>query len=281
MSFVARYANSRAGLRTSRRVGRDCYRLALALIVITSCSAQTVEESQIDSLGQSVEETLESTLEPTTTSTQEDSVETESTSSSLFPVVRNDVSIAEAAASFGCMGYNLTAPINLKQFDDDVLTFDKLFSPYARPWLVKIEEAGVASGRLVRPKGADEEFLQDQLREYDTPSQAFTTATFLDSRWSVLSSIWRESLSYGLSQFNSGLDHVDAAYESLRAYSAALTSACKQAVEGSIKSAINSGLPFSSYIYIQLAEYLIDWHPKWFTRASLTTFEGQFSILDR
>jgi hypothetical protein len=254
--------------------------MILALVAATSCSQQSDEELLGDLPEQSSETAPDSTLEQTTT-TQQDLMDLETSSPNLFSIVRNDISIAEAAASFGCVGYSRTAPVNLQQSDDTVLTFEKLFSLYGRPWLVKIEEAGVASGRLIRPEGADEEFIEDELRLYDTPSQAFTTATFLDSRWSVLSSIWRESLAYGLSQFNSGLDPVDAAYESLRAYEAALTSACKLAIEGSIRNAIGSGLPFSSYIYIQLAQYLSDWHPRWFTRASLQEFEIQFEIRDR
>ena len=103
-------------------------------------------------------------------------------------------------------------------------------------------------------------------------------AGFLDSRWLPLSTNWRESLSYGLERVNVGQQEIDAASEALSVYGPEIESVCKIAIEGAIQMAVKSNLPFSSYVYIQSADYLIDWFPKFFTASSLGEFLAQFDI---
>jgi len=195
-----------------------------------------------------------------------------------YTIVRNDSTTAEAAAALGCIGDSLSAPVNLQQFDDSNPTFEDLYYVPGRPWLVKLEEAGVASGRLSWGPDADEAFIERQVRDYDMPSEAFTVAAFLDPRWSTLSTIWRESLSYGLERVNAGQKEIDAAYEVLTVYGAELESMCKMAIEGALQQALALNLPTSTYLYIQTANYLIDWHPESFTSESLDKFVKQWDI---
>jgi hypothetical protein len=203
--------------------------------------------------------------------------ESQSTTLDLFPVLRNGTTAAEAAAAIGCMGDAMSAPVNLAQYDDNP-SFESLFSLNGRPWLVKLEEAGVVSGRLTLNADANQDWMNRVVREYDMSSEAFSIAGFLDARWLPLSSIWRDSLSYGLERVNAGQKDIDAAYETLNIYGPEIESICKIAVLGVIQKAQTTNLPTSTYVYIQTSQYLPDWLPESFTVSSLEEFTAQFQI---
>ena len=204
-------------------------------------------------------------------------IDSQNLATGLFPVTRNSMTTAEATAAIGCMGNAMSVPVNLEQYNDNA-SFESLYYLPARPWLVKLEEAGVASGRLTYSPDANQEWIDLAVRDYDMPSEAFSVAGFLDSRWLPLSTNWRDSLSYGLERVNAGKKEIDAASEALSLYGPEIESLCRIAIEGAIQKAVSTNLPFSSYVYIQSADYLIDWFPKFFTVSSLGNFLAQFDI---
>jgi hypothetical protein len=256
--------------RTKRNHKRTTIAIVLGYIsslLITGCNS----ESRTSQVG--VEKTHAS-------STKDDTPLNTTTTIAPFSIIRNNLTMAEAAASLGCMGPALPVPVNLSQYDDDP-TFDDLFYGIARPWYVMIQDAGVASGKLVWGPDADLAFIKDQLGEYTIPAAAFTVASVLDPRWTVLSDIWRESLDFGVERFNSGRSVMDAAYDVVEVYGSSLKSACQQAIEGSIEKSQRDGLRYSEYIYLQLAQHLPTWYPTWFDQSSLSNFEKQFEFRDR
>lgn len=193
-------------------------------------------------------------------------------------LVKNDATSAEAAAALGCVGDVTGAPVNLQQLDD--APFESLYLPMPRPWLVKIQDAGVTSGKLKWGPDANLDFIERSLRAYDMSAEAFTVAALLDSKWSVLSSLWRESLNYGLERFNAGADPLDAANEVFGVYESPITAACREAIEAAREQAGVVGVPLSGYLYSQTSDYLVNWWPDNFTESSVGDFMKQFEIVD-
>lgn len=243
-------------------------------IVVASCTeAETDGISSYETGSEpttNVASTFSSTSSPTSTVEKQQ-----------FEIVKNNVTRAAASAALGCIGDSMSVPINLTQFDDNP-TFEDLFSNFARPWYVKIEQAGLASGQLFFASGENPDaYIKMFIRAYDMPMDAFSVAAILDSKWSVLSTLWQESLRYGLNQFEKTKNVTDAAYATLAAYESSWTSACRIAIEEAIENASEIGLPLSTYLYIQLTEYLLAWHPRHFSADGLEKFETYFKVVEK
>lgn len=67
----------------------------------------------------------------------------------------------------------------------------------------------------------------------------------------------------------------------LAAYETSWSNACRIAIEEAIDDALEIGLPLSTYLYIQLTDYLKAWYPDNFLADGLTKFEGLFKIVEK